>query len=253
MKKKICLLASVFILLVACFVQGSASSFVVAEETEEPAPIEAYLFLSDSCPWCRKVKQEGFTAKFRQKYGGRVRLREYEIHTPQGKQQFSRLTQKHGLSGSVPVLIIGDTVLPGYSADMLTRAGQAVQQESKKLRPVKKKTKKKEKELPAVISIVMEDEDLQGVAPARDMEQIRQYVAQIQDENAQTLSSMNSVFNREICNRAMAIVNASEAKIKKLAAESASVDAFKKSADAVKASQDKQLNELMRKNTKSLR
>jgi hypothetical protein len=254
MKKNVLLLVFGIALAIAVgFQQGVAASFVAAEETEEAVSIQAYLFLSNTCPWCRKLKQEGFATKFRQKYAGRVNFKEYEIHTPQGKQQFGRLIKKHGLSGGVPVLIIGDTVLQGYSADLMTRANAAVQKERKKARPVKKTAKKKEKNLPAVISITMEDEELQGVAPAQDMERIRQYVSQVQEENGETLSSMNNAFSLEVCNRAMAIVNTNEEKLKKLAAKSPTFASFKKSAAVIKAGQETQLNELMRKSTKSLR
>lgn len=253
MRKRIFLFVSSIVLLTMCFTQGvAASSFVAEPEADEDAVV-AYLFLSDTCPWCRKLKQEGFAAKFRQQYAGSAVLKEYEIHSQDGRQQFSRMTKKHNLSGGVPVLIVGDTVLPGYSENMLARAGEAVRKERQKQPAVKKTAKKKENNLPAVIGIVMEDDDLQGVAPAKDMEQIKRYVERVQDENGETLGSMNAIFNHAVCNKAMAIVNVHEQKLKTLAAKSPSFAAFKKSAAAIEAQQQKQLNELMRNNTKSLR
>ena len=132
----------------------AVSSFVSVSDTDsDGSAIVAYLFLSNSCPWCRKLKQENFPTQFRQKYAGRVTLKEYEIHTTEGRQQFSKLTKKHGLSGGVPVLIIGSTVVPGYSSNMMARADDAVKKESKNHPAVKKKAPKKEDNLPAVISI----------------------------------------------------------------------------------------------------
>lgn len=251
--KKILPFVLVATLLAIGYIPGGASSFVVVDDSEETASVQAYLFLSNSCPWCRKLKQENFPAQFRKKYARRVNLKEYEIHTAEGRQQFSKLTKKHGLSGGVPVLIVGDAVLQGYSADLMARADEAVRKESKKAHPVKKSAKKKGKELPPVISITMEDEELQGVAPAQDLEQMKQYLAHAQDENGETLGSINRAFNADVSTLAMAIVNDHEQKLKDLAAKSPSFVSFKKSAVAVKASQEKQLNELMRKNTKSLR
>ncbi len=252
MKKKIYSFIFVTVLLLAVFNPASASSFVMAADAGGQE-IKAYLFLSDSCPWCRKLKQEGFAAKFRQKYAGRITLKEYEIHTPEGSQLFNKMIKKYKLRGGVPTLIVGDTALPGYSENMLARAEEAVEKESKKPRLLQKTAASKASTLPAVMSITMDDEDLHGVAPAKEMKQIKQYLTQVQEENGETLSSMNSIFNASVCNQAIVIVNTHEQKLKNLASKSTSFAAFKKSAATVKAAQEKQLAELMQKNAKALR
>ena len=251
MKKIIYVFISVVALLMSTAGLGvAASSFVVNPEDDGQA-VTAYLFLSDSCPWCRKLKQEGFAAKFKKQYAGSVILKEYEIHTAQGSQQFNRMIKKYNLGGGVPVLIVGDTVVPGYSKNMLERAGQALQKERKKKRP-SQKSSKKESNLPAVMGITMM-EDLQGVAPAEDLEKMKKYLERIQDENGETLNSMNSLFSPAVCNQAMSIINTHEQKLKDLASTSADYASFEKAARDVKASQEKQLNRLMQKNAKSLR
>ncbi|MCQ2411259.1 MAG: hypothetical protein MJ053_07420 [Elusimicrobiaceae bacterium] len=251
MKKIIYVFISAVALLMSATGLGVASSSFVVNPEDDGATVTAYLFLSDMCPWCRKLKQEGFAAKFKKKYAGKVVLKEYEIHTAQGRQQFSRMTQKYNLSGGVPVLIVGDTVLPGYSQNMLERAGQAMEKERKKKRP-SKKSSKKESNLPVVMGITMM-EDLQGVAPAEDLEKMKKYLERIQDENGETLNSMNNLFSPAVCNQAMSIVNTHEHKLKDLAAKSSSYAAFEKSAATITAKQQTQLNELMRKNAKSMR
>lgn len=253
MKKKIFIyLLPVVFLLVCCMQKAVSSSFVLAPSAEGET-IAAYLFLSDSCPWCRKLKESGFVAQFKKKYAGEVVLKEYEVHTPAGRQQFARLTKKHGLSGGVPVLIIGNTVVPGYSDNMMFRADEAVQKERKAPRPVKKKAKQNTEEAPALIHIAMEDEALQGVAPARELAQIKKYLEQVHDDNGETLSSINDIFNTSVSEQALAITTQAEQKLKTLATKSASFAAFKKAAEPVLAAQQKQLNDLMSKNTKALR
>ena len=247
MKKIILFCVSCLFLAVCMAADIKAASFVENPEEETASSIPAYLFLSDSCPWCRKLKQQGFPAKFRNKYAGQVTLKEYEIHTPAGKQQFRALAQKHQLDGGVPVLIIGETVISGYSDDILVRAGQAVQKERKTGKyQTKKRTSKKEQNLPMVISITMEDEELAGVAPAEELQQMQAYLDRVREDNGEMLSSMNRLLNAKARNQAMAIANTYEQKMKELASASPSFDAFKKDAAKLEAEQQKALDRLVR-------
>lgn len=249
MKKIIFGVGLAVVLLFAGTGPSLAVSSFVAEPEQDKEAVKAYLFLSDTCPWCRKLKQEGFAEKFQRKYAGQVVLKEYEVHTAQGRQQFSAMRKKHNLDGGVPVLIVGNEVFVGYSQNLLTRAGKALQRERQKARPAKTVSKKKGKELPSVVGIIIMD-DLEGVAPAKDIEQMKQYLEQIQDENGETLASMNGLFSPEVGNSAMSIINKNEQKLKDLASKSPSYAEFRKSAKTVMAQQQTQLNELMRKNVK---
>lgn len=252
MKKIIVRVIFVIGLLVAANSQSAAVSSFVAVPQEDKQAVKAYLFLSDGCPWCRKLKQEGFSAKFSKKYAGQVVLEEYEVHTPQGRQQFARMRKKHNLDGGVPVLIVGEQVFVGYSENLLSRAGKALQKERQKAPAVKKVSKKKEQELPPVVGIIVMD-DLKGIAPAKDIEQMKQYLEKVQDENGETLASVNSIFSAKVGNQAMAIINTNEQKLKDIAAKSPTYEDFVTSAKDIMLKQQTQLNALMSKNAKAVR
>ena len=251
MKKIIFLFVLCVFLPVCTYAQLNKSSFVAPadSEAESEAAIPVYLFVSNSCPWCRKLKQEGFPTKFKQKYGSEVVFKEYEVHSTEGLQQFRAMAKKHHLSGGVPVLIIGNTVLPGYSANMLARADEAMKKErgNKKYKVVKKKPVKKEEEkLPEVIGISMDDETLKGVAPEKDLQQMQAYLEQMQDDNGEMLTSLSNLISAKALNKAMSVTNTYEQKMRDLAAKSKSFASFKKEAAKLEAEQQKQIDQLIR-------
>lgn len=251
MKRSLFLFVLCVFLPICTFAQLNKSSFVASAEPEadSESAIPVYLFVSNSCPWCRKLKQEGFPAKFKQKYASEVIFKEYEVHSTEGQQQFSAMIKKHHLKGGVPVLIIGNTVLPGYSPNMMARADEAMQKErgNKKYKVVKKKPVKKEEEkLPEVISISMDDETLKGVAPEKDLQQMQAYLEQMQDDNGEMLTSLNNLISAKALNKAMSITNTYEQKMRDLAAKSQSFASFKKEAAKLEAEQQKQIDQLIR-------
>ena len=249
MKKSIFFFALLVFLPPCVQAELNTASFVVSADEDSTASIPAYLFLSNSCPWCRKLKQEGFPAKFKQKYAGEVVLKEYEIHTQEGQQQYQAMIRKHHLKGGVPMLIIGDTTVPGYSANMLSRADEAVRKErGNKKYQVKKKPVKKEENLPEVLGIAMADEDLQGVAPEKDLQQMQAYLDQMQDDNGQMLNSLNGLLSAKALNKAMSITNTYEQKIRDLATKSPSFESFKKQVKVLENAQQKQIDQLLRTN-----
>ena len=218
----------------------------------EDAAIPAYLFLSDTCPWCRRLKQQNFATKFNNKHGADVNLMEYEVNSSAGMREYSKMIRKHKLQGGVPLLIIGDTVLQGYSDDMLSRADQAVQKELKKINRTSGSSAKAANQ-PAVLSIMMEDEDIKTAAPEADAQQIKRYLTRVQEDNGEMLDSMDQMFSPAVRNQAMLIANTYEEKLRGLAAKSKSYKNFEQAAKKIEAEQQQEIDQLVRLNIKHIR
>lgn len=224
----------------------------LAIEVKEEA-IPAYLFLSDTCPWCRKLKQQGFAAKFRRKHEMDVNLKEYEVSkSAEGMREYSKMLRKHKLQGGVPLLIIGNTVIHGYYDDMLARADAAVQKELKRLNRTPGSSAGAASQ-PAVLSIIMDDEDIKTVAPEADKQQIKRYLNRVQEDNGAMLSSMGQMFSPAVRNQAMLIANTYEQQLKDLAAKSRSFKAFETGAKKIEAEQQQQIDKLVRLNIGHIR
>ena len=228
-----------------------AASSLAIEVKEEAIP--AYLFLSDTCPWCRKLKQQGFAAKFKRKHETDVNLKEYEVsNSSEGMREYSKMIRKYKLQGGVPLMIVGDTVLQGYSDDMLSRADEALQKELKKLNRTSGASGATSS-LPAVLSITMDDEDIKTVAPQADKQQIKRYLNRVQEDNGEMLNSMGQMFSPAVRNQAMLIASTYEQKLKDLAAKSRSYKAFESAAQKIEAEQQQQIDKLVLLNIKHIR
>ncbi len=213
-------------------------------------PISAKLFLSDSCGWCRKLKQSGFPGKFRNKYIDEVDLKIYEVHSADGRREFARAIQKHHLSGGVPLLIIGNSVIHGYSDEMMALADEKVRIELKKLG---REPGKPKQEGPAVVSITMEDDEITGPASTADKARMQVYLDQIRDNNEETLKSLNSMFKKSVWNQAVGIISTSENQLKQIANKSATYADFAKKAAVLEKEQQKQIDQLLRDNIQKTR
>lgn len=209
-------------------------------------PIPAQLFLSDSCGWCQKLKRSGFPSKFKKKYSGEVDLKIYEVHSAEGSREFSRAVKKHKLSGGVPLMIIGSSVIPGYSDNMMAIADEKVRLELKKRGPVATG--------PAVVSITMEDDKIAGPASDADKAKMKRYLSQVRENNEATLYSLSSMFaNKQIWDEALAIITKTENQLKRVANVSSSYEAFTKVAKPLEQSQQQQIEALIRQNAKKIR
>ncbi len=243
-KKIITWMGVLILLLVGGMPEAVAAPFVVVSEADG-GPIPAYLFLSNTCPWCRKLKQEGFADKFRSKYAEDVTLKEYEVSSAEGQKKYRELSRTMELPSGVPLLVIGTTTISGYSEDILVRAGQAVQKERKSGRY--KKTAPAKKEEPAgFISITMEDEELKGVAPAKDLKQMQAYLRKVEEKNEALLTSTTQLFNSEVSRKVMSIAHTYEQKMKRWAAKSPSFESFKQKAVQLEEEQQKEVDGLLR-------
>jgi len=210
-----------------------------------PDPIPAQLFLSDSCGWCKKLKGSGFPEKFKRKYVGEVDLQVYEVHSKQGGREFAKAIKKHNLSGGVPLLVIGNSVIHGYSDQMMELADEKVRLELKKRGPVVQG--------PAVVSITMEDDILASPASAADKAKMQAYLAKVRDNNEAVLNSVQSMFSGAVWDQALRTVTDTEHQLNQLATESTSYDDFVKSAKGIEAAQQRTIEQLIRQNAKKIR
>ena len=213
-------------------------------------PIPATLFLSNSCGWCRKLKNSGFIEKFQNKYEGDVELKVYEVHSSEGNQAFSQALRKHHLSGGVPLLIIGNSVIHGYSDQMMALADEKVRLELKKLNRV---PGQQVQAGPEVVSIAMEDVEIQGPASAEDKAQMKAYLNLTRDNHEATLISIQKMAPRQVWQEAMAIISQTENQLKQQADQSASYADFIAQATVLEKEQQTKIDELIRQNVKRIR
>lgn len=218
------------------------------------APVEkltASLYLSPTCPWCNKVKKEGFTKKFNQKYGDLIVLTEYTLDNNQNMALYSAAIKKHKLSGGVPLLIIGDTPIQGYSEQLLKIAGEAAEKE------IKKHNLHAEEEFaantPAVLEISLEDENIGGTASAQDKEQMKKLILDMQDSNGAMIQSIGEAFGPVVKNQALEIAAKTEKQLKKAADTSTDFSAFFTQYTQISTQNMQSMNQLMKSNTGKIR
>ena len=230
---------------IGSFVTARAVSFAVSAEQEATDTTEAVLFVSNSCGCCINLKQEQFSKRFRERYEGKLLLKEYEVHTPEG----DRLSRKYNIDAT-PNLFIGKTKVEAscYTEEMF-RAIDRVLPKYQKKRPAAKQTAQE----PYVMSITTEEEELTGIASKKDLSQMQKYLERVKDDNAQTLGSIVAMFNNKVVAQAMALIDTNEKKLKNLANKSSSFQAFKKGAAQIETTQQKQLDQLLRTALKSKR
>lgn len=91
-------------------------------------PVDAVLFTSPYCPHCRHLKQDGFPQAFKEKHQDKVRLTEYDLTQDANNVIFSQTLEAYHLDNAgIPMLIVGETVLQGYPAQIGPGADAAVQ------------------------------------------------------------------------------------------------------------------------------
>ncbi|MBO4675533.1 MAG: hypothetical protein J5601_05580 [Elusimicrobiaceae bacterium] len=214
--------------------------------------LEAMLFLSPTCPWCKKVKSEGFPQKFRNKFAGRVNLTEYEVgNNPENNALYSRMIKKHNLSGGVPLLIIGNSHIQGYSPDLLQLASDAAEKELKKGNIVTERDLAAK--MPALLDVSMEDEEIKGPASAADRSVMKKMILAFQESNGAMIESIGYSFGPVVKNQAMALATRTEKSLRAAANKSATLATFKAQYEQISAQNNKEMNQLMLKNTDKLR
>lgn len=215
------------------------------------APIKAMLFLSDTCPWCRKLKRSGFVERFRRKYRGDIELSEYEVSSQENMRLYSKMVRKYKLSGGVPLLIIGNTPIQGYSDDMMKLADDAAFQEFR--RHNRMTAQAEAAAMPAILDITMDDETLSGVAPEADLQRMRSRLHRMQENNGALIASMEEMFGPAVRNKTMAVVNQTEQQLKQAARSAKTYSEFEQTATRLEAAQQTQVDELVRQNLSRLK
>lgn len=214
--------------------------------------IEAMLFLSPTCPWCKRVKAEGFVQKFRNKYDGRINLTEYEVgNNPENNALYSRMIKKHNLSSGVPLLIIGGSHIQGYSPELLQLASAAADKELKKGNIVTEQDLASK--MPALLDVRMEDEEIRGPASASDRNAMKKMILKFQESNGAMIESIGYSFGPVVKNEAMALATRTEKSLRAAANKSTTLAAFKTKYDQISVQNNKEMNQLMLKNKDKLR
>ena len=227
--------------IVACFVTSGFAYVVKAGKDPSKLP-QAVLIVSDSCACCKILKHEQFTQKFKERYDGVLTLKEYEVHTEEGARQ----AQKYNINGT-PNLFIGKTRIGEscHAEEMLDAVDKALAKRQKRQSSAGKRTKE-----PFIISITAETDELQGVAPQKDLAYMQKYIERVQDTNEQTIASITPLFSNQVVTQAMGIIAQNEKKLKNLAARSPSYQAFKKQADRLETVKQQQLDQLIKTSSK---
>ncbi len=93
--------------------------FFIAKPTFAAEPIQLYLFYGDGCPHC--AKEEKFLNKLKEE-NKNIEVNMYEVwRNRENAKILSDISEKMNFNVSVvPVLIIGDEVIPGYYNDETT-------------------------------------------------------------------------------------------------------------------------------------
>ncbi len=103
-------------------------AFFAASFSAWAKPVDAVLFTSPYCPHCRHLKQDGFPQAFKEKHQDKVRLTEYDLTQDANNVIFSQTLEAYHLDNAgIPMLIVGETVLQGYPAQIGPGADAAVQ------------------------------------------------------------------------------------------------------------------------------
>jgi len=214
-------------------------------------PLDAMLFLSPTCPWCQRVQKEGFARKFQDKYDGQIVLTTYMLDKQENMDAYSKMVKKHKLSGGVPLLIIGNTPIQGYSEKLLEQASAVAEKEIQKHNL--QKLQSAAANTPPVLQVSMEDEEITGPASAQDKKRMKRMLLSAQEANGAMIQSIGVTFGAVVKNQAMAQAAQTEKKLKEAADKSADLAAFKKEYDQIMAKHNDAMNKLMLQNKDKIR
>ncbi len=225
----------------------SAGTKTVAAKAAKP--LNAYLVVSAQCGWCKKLKQEGWVEKFKDKYRGQVRLIEYDVTTPDGQAGYTKLMRRYKMSSvGTPALFIGDSVVRGYP---LAEADAAV----------KKAIAKYGKGLPKAqaskqfMEITMENTSgpVKGKAPLKDRQQIQAALDKVLKDNQNALQDIGQMFGANTQAEAFAITAKTEKALRRQATASNSYLEYSKVQKQLLAQQEQSLNKLMKEHAQYIR
>lgn len=212
-------------------------------------PILVQVFLSDTCPWCKRLKQDRFVEKMKRQYGGDITIEEYEIHAAGSQTPFQRAVKKCRSSGGVPLIVVGGECIRGYVQGGEGNFGEAKKIMSREL----EKREESGSDAPAVFSITMEDEEIQGPASAEDKMKMQTYLDRAHEDNEATLSSLRSMFSKKVLNEGVSIIADMETALKNTANKSADYQEFVKAANPIKQSHQQKIDQLVAQNAKNIK
>ena len=234
-----------------------------AAPTQQDQRLRVFLFTHTHSPLCQQLKKDQWDAAFQQKYQDKILLVEYDMIDPNNRLPLSHLMRRYQLpSLTVPILFIGDTVLPGYP---FTGVDEAVQKAlakqalaAKKLaqRAMQEKAaQERKKNSSQYMEIIMEDESpLKNTsASARDRRAIQQALANLQQSNQQALHDIGAMFGNETQVAAYAITSRTERLLKEKASVSPDYQTYASFQKRLLSLQEKNLNQLMRQNAGKLK
>lgn len=213
-----------------------------------PRAVEAMLFVSPSCPRCQRLKQEGWVAKFQDKYAGQVRLTEYDLSIPQNEELLQNMMRKHHLTQvGYPTLFIAGNVVQGYplNADPVVAKVLAKQGWKKSSAPQQQ-----------FIEITLEDSNTGNVkskAPLKDRQSMQSALDRVKQSNQQTVKDIGSMFGADTQAQALAIVAKYEKTLQRTANTSDTYQNYLKAQQKILQEQEQLLNQLMRDNAYRMR
>ncbi|MFO7734718.1 MAG: thioredoxin family protein [bacterium] len=105
-------LTKTLLFLVVCSFFISVQGCKSLEKSKEDAPV-FYYFYSPTCPHCKAA--EGYIKNISEKHP-ELKLEKINIYDSQENQEFYKKTlKKHGLRSGVPLFIMGDSHVRGFS------------------------------------------------------------------------------------------------------------------------------------------
>ncbi len=216
--------------------------------------LTAILFIHSQSPICQQLKADGWDKQFEQKYQGKVRLVQYDMINPSSKGALQNLMRQHKLQSiSVPVLFIGNSVLSGYPFNGVDAAIQKALTQ-----PAPRAARKTAAKKPAqFMEIIMEDEPKNQPrntkASARDSRAMQLALASVERNNQSLLTDVASLFGEDTKAQAFAVVARTERLLRRKAASSPDYKTYLATQKQLLALQEKEINQLMRQNTKNIR
>lgn len=212
-------------------------------------PVNAYLIVSSSCPWSRKLRQENWPEKFRNKYQGQVNLIEYDVKTPEGKEAVNKLVRRYKITSiGTPSLLVGGALVRGYP---LEEADAAVQ------KALARQNRKVARQSTQFMEIIMEDSAKAKVvntkASESDRRAIQQALTAVEKSNQDFLTNVAAYFGENTKAQAFAVIAKTEKTLKEKAANSPNLKTYLAAQRALLGEQEKKLNQLIAQNANHVR
>ena len=229
-----------------------------ALNTPKRAPIQAVLFTHSDSLECKQLKADRWDTSFQQTYQGQVTLVQYDMKNPTSKEALQAQMKAHKLSSvSVPTLFIGKHVLSDYpfqGVDAAVKDALATSAATAK----RQAARRKQQNSSQYMEIIMEDTQTKAPrkntkASASDNKAIQAALAEVVKNNQSTLSDMGSLFGENAKAEAYAIMAHTEKQLRNKAATSPNYKTYLATQKALLQTQEKELNQLMRKHAKDLR